>query len=341
MTTDEHYVTGMTLSQFYHGAHSLGLDVDKALQQAQLTPAHLGPTARVPESGYEKFLLMLMEAGRTPCFGIEIGDQLMLPLYGPLTTLLLNVPTLADSIENFSRFCSLATGNCGGMQCHRTTEGMLLTTSMIHTHPQVRQHVAECVAVMLIKLLRLASAKPDLSFHHLCFEHSLRNQDTQSRLNQLMGCPIQWESSSNSIFIDRQTHELRLLGQGSELLTTAQQQAQQIMAELQGSHPWLDTVKWQIKDLMLTGTPHRELVADRLGISTRTLNRRLEEFGLSWQTLLNDIRYQQATCYLETTDLPVAQIASRLGFRDTRAFQRRFKCWTGMTPSDFRSRHLN
>ncbi|MEE3321314.1 MAG: helix-turn-helix domain-containing protein [Pseudomonadota bacterium] len=51
---------------------------------------------------------------------------------------------------------------------------------------------------------------------------------------------------------------------------------------------------------------------------------------------MDDTRQQLAQDYLTITDMTVAEISQRLGFSDTRSFQRRFQQWTGMPPSQFR-----
>jgi AraC-like DNA-binding protein len=86
------------------------------------------------------------------------------------------------------------------------------------------------------------------------------------------------------------------------------------------------------------GTPRRELVASRLGISASTLDRRLKQADMTWQGLLDGLRAQLAIEYLSDPLLTVSDASAKLGFADLRAFQRRFKRWTGMTPSEFRTR---
>jgi len=91
---------------------------------------------------------------------------------------------------------------------------------------------------------------------------------------------------------------------------------------------------------MLSGAPRRDVVAGRLGISTRTLDRRLQSAGIGWQELLDGLRVQLAIEYLADQELTVTQIAQKLGFTEIRAFQRRFKTWTGMTPSTYRKQRI-
>jgi AraC-like DNA-binding protein len=77
-------------------------------------------------------------------------------------------------------------------------------------------------------------------------------------------------------------------------------------------------------------------MAAHLGISLRTLHRRLAEDNYSYQTLLNDMRRSLAIEFLENTRLPIEQVAERIGFSDAASFRRSLKKWTGNSPSAYR-----
>jgi AraC-like DNA-binding protein len=82
--------------------------------------------------------------------------------------------------------------------------------------------------------------------------------------------------------------------------------------------------------------PTAATVALQLHMSESTLQRRLALEGCRYQQLLDQVRYRLAKEYLVGTILPVAEIASLLGFSDTTNFRRAFKRWSDTTPSDFR-----
>ncbi|MEH3145444.1 MAG: AraC family transcriptional regulator ligand-binding domain-containing protein [Methylobacterium frigidaeris] len=77
-------------------------------------------------------------------------------------------------------------------------------------------------------------------------------------------------------------------------------------------------------------------VASALGMSTRTLGRRLAEEGISFRSILEQIRADLAVRYVRDTTMPISQIAWRLGYRDPSAFIVAFKRWTGRPPSAVR-----
>jgi AraC-like DNA-binding protein len=79
-------------------------------------------------------------------------------------------------------------------------------------------------------------------------------------------------------------------------------------------------------------------IAGDLGLSLRTLHRRLADEGLSYQSIVDSMRQSVATELLENTRMGLDQIAARVGFADATSFRKAFKKWTGRSPSDFRPR---
>ncbi|MBL8956151.1 MAG: AraC family transcriptional regulator ligand-binding domain-containing protein [Myxococcaceae bacterium] len=80
-----------------------------------------------------------------------------------------------------------------------------------------------------------------------------------------------------------------------------------------------------------------ETVADALEMSPRTLQRRLEGEGTSFQEVLDGVREQLAMSYLVNDSLTVSEIAYLLGYSELRAFDRAFRRWTGKTPVAWRN----
>lgn len=86
-----------------------------------------------------------------------------------------------------------------------------------------------------------------------------------------------------------------------------------------------------------TPPPSREQLADMIGVSTRTLARRLKAAGTSYAALLRRVQSERARNYLRHTTVPVAEVAERMGYADAAAFTRAFQSWTGTTPARWRA----
>ena len=82
------------------------------------------------------------------------------------------------------------------------------------------------------------------------------------------------------------------------------------------------------------------MIADIVGLSTRSLQRVMKKHDISYNALLNTARQQYAETQLKNPEVKISDIAYQLGYNDTAHFTRAFKRWTGMTPSQYRnSRH--
>ena len=92
----------------------------------------------------------------------------------------------------------------------------------------------------------------------------------------------------------------------------------------------------QVSQALSGGVPAVADVAGGLGMSARTLQRRLAGRGHSYQTLVDEARRQLARRLLQETDYALAEIAFMTGFSEQSAFTRAFKRWAGQTPRSFR-----
>ena len=82
-----------------------------------------------------------------------------------------------------------------------------------------------------------------------------------------------------------------------------------------------------------------QAIAEDLGMSARTLHRRLQAEGISYQELLDQVRLDIAAAQLASGRHSIVSIAERVGFSQPSTFHRAFKSWTGLTPAEYQQRH--
>lgn len=133
-----------------------------------------------------------------------------------------------------------------------------------------------------------------------------------------------WRLNSPLPTADQQRHD-RLCRQIDRLLQT------------EGSaDTWIEWVSCEVVKAMHEGRDSAERTASRLGISRRTLVRRLREHGTSYSKVLQEVRHRTALHYLHNTELSAEDIAVLLGYAECAPFIRAFRRWSGRTPQAYR-----
>jgi AraC-like DNA-binding protein len=112
--------------------------------------------------------------------------------------------------------------------------------------------------------------------------------------------------------------------------------AERLLAALAPGEGVVEQVRAQVVASLKDGPLAAVDLAARMGITRRTLTRRLQREGTSFTALLDDVRRQAAQHYLDASDHSVEDIAFLLGFSESSAFVRAFKRWHGMAPTSYR-----
>ena len=114
---------------------------------------------------------------------------------------------------------------------------------------------------------------------------------------------------------------------------------QRRLTTLEAQAPLAERVRSQLLESLPSGDASIDVVARRLGLSARTLQRRLTNEGGSYKEIVRHTREQLARHYLTNTNLGYAEIAFLIGFEEPSSFFRAFREWTGSTPESVRLSH--
>lgn len=88
---------------------------------------------------------------------------------------------------------------------------------------------------------------------------------------------------------------------------------------------------------MPSGGVSNEKVAQKLNMSTRTLQRKLKASHTTFRTLLDEVRHEFAANYIQDSTFSLMEIAFVLGYSEYSSFSRAYKSWTGISPSEIRN----
>lgn len=112
------------------------------------------------------------------------------------------------------------------------------------------------------------------------------------------------------------------------------------LTKVEASSALSERVRSVLLESLPSGEASIEITARRLGLSARTLQRRLRPEGSSYKEIVRRTREQLAHHYLTNTDLPYVEIGFLLGYEELSSFFRAFRAWTGRTPESVRLAHV-
>ncbi|RED59353.1 helix-turn-helix transcriptional regulator [Cohnella lupini] len=160
-----------------------------------------------------------------------------------------------------------------------------------------------------------------------------------SALEAYFGCNVRIGSTCNRLTLHRSDLDRPFVSYNEELLEILTPVLDRTLDEQQRDRSITETVKWIIKLSLTGGIPDIQAVARELGMSDRTLQRRLTDENTSFKRLLTQARHEQAREYLADPTLDIKEVAFLIGYEDQNSFYRAFRRWEGVTPSNWRSVH--
>jgi AraC-like DNA-binding protein len=145
----------------------------------------------------------------------------------------------------------------------------------------------------------------------------------------LFRCALEFGAGENSATFPLDAMTRSNPDADSALAATLELHAERMLERLPRGDSILDQLRVHLAKNLANGATDLGQVARSLGLSDRTLRRRLQECGTHFQAVLDGVRAQQAEAYLAGTDLAVDEIAFLLGFSEASAFRRAYRRWNG------------
>jgi len=243
-------------------------------------------------------------------------------------------PTITDFVKNVTRYRRVFS-DAIELDCD-----MLESNGILKWHFSVpvkvkRRQLVEFAASGLIHALREA-ADVELSPELVSFRHA-RNANTDG-FERYFGCEVRFGASGNSFRFRTGDLALPLVTADDELFRVLRNCCEHALQIKARNVPLLVVeVEHAISDRLTSGEATQEDVARALGMSPRTLSRRLADEGTTFFQTLEGLRKALAMNYLRDSSLALAEIAYLLGYSGAGSFSDAFKRWTGETPGQFRN----
>jgi AraC-like DNA-binding protein len=150
------------------------------------------------------------------------------------------------------------------------------------------------------------------------------------------GCPVLSGAPQNAIVFRAADAERPFVTRNAELLAMLAPQFEEELRQESKDENFLERVRIAIQQKLTGQRPTIEDIADALHVSARTMQRRLQEEGSSFQRILEEARHQLARHYLNNSVLELNEAAYLLGYNDSNSFVRAFRSWEGIPPARWR-----
>jgi AraC-like DNA-binding protein len=150
------------------------------------------------------------------------------------------------------------------------------------------------------------------------------------------GCPAECGAPRNAIVFRATDAERPFVTRNAELLAMLAPQFEEELKLGNKDENFVERVRIAVQQKLTGRRPTIEDIADALHISSRTLQRRLQDEGSGFQRVLDKARHQLARHYLNNSVLELSEAAYLLGYEDGNSFVRAFRNWEGVPPARWR-----
>jgi AraC-like DNA-binding protein len=311
-----------------------GWPVPDLVRQAGLaTEAAASFSAGVPVLKLVQLMLAVSERAEERAVGIEIGWRMPPTTFGSLGNAMLASATARDALDLCLRYWRLLARGLS-LQVSRQDDRCVLTFSqLLPAQGRLRSLMVESTLASVYRglLALMPGAAAHLEVWFDTPEPPYAAQVRERMPGVRFGMPL-LQCRLPDALLDTPLPMASVVGRQAALQQCERE------AQLLNLPETLGLRVQKELGIDAAGFPGLEQIAERLGMTARTLRRRLQEEGTSYSRLLDEARCRDAVRLLDNPALEVAQVAELLGYNDSANFTRAFRKWTGMTPSQCRLR---
>ena len=314
-------------------AMEAGVDIEPLLKRSGLTKQQAkNPAARVAVRNQIKFLNLVADVLHDDFLGIRLAQNFDLRELGLLYYVQASSGTLSEALQRVARYSSIM--NEGVRLTCRKRKDISMTFEYRGVSRLGDRHQIEFFVTTLLRLCRQLAGR-QLSPSRVKLVH--RRTELPATFKALFGCDIVFGSDADEVVYPQLVKSLPIANADPYLDSLLLKYCDDALSKRRGlPGTWRLRVENAIAPLLPHGQADMPEVAQRLGMGRRTLARRLESEGLTFVEVLDGLRFDLAKRYLREPDMPIAEVAWLLGYRETSAFNHAFKRWTGKSPKQVR-----
>ena len=326
--------TGFAARQAIAALRKRNIEVAPLLRRVGLSEGDLdNRQRRISADAQAKLLECAAEALGDSAFGLHLAQQANLREAGLLFYVTSAARTLGETLPLYERYCRIV-NEAVRVKPFRIQNGLIVEINFVGLS---RHHFRQNVEFVLAANLRGMRENVGRNVRPIgvTFAHP-RNSNLQE-FERFFGCPVEYGSASDQWSFSNETLAMPHLFEDSYLLATLQPFCDQAARERNTTVGTLrSSVENQLQKLLPQGKANRSAVARAVGMSERTLSRKLAAEGTTYDELVDQLRRSLAFQYIKAPTISVSQIAWLLGYEGATSFNHAFVRWTGRSPSSVR-----
>jgi AraC-like DNA-binding protein len=275
----------------------------------------------------------VMERSADPTIPLAVGEAIPFGTFEVVDYLASACDTMGEGLERIARYFALITPNMR-WEVDGASDSPSVSLLARHDHAEGRLIFLQFTLGVTFGRFR-SLLEGAFQFERVALPFPAP-QD-RSRHEAFFACPVRYDADAARCWFSPSIWRAPLQRREPVLRDILERHARERLANLEAEHDPLATIRLALREQLADGSPKLEVVAKRVAMSTRTLQRRLRDAGTSFVALVEQERQAAATAYLRDPNLAVTDIAFLLGYSEASAFVRAFKRWTGKTPKQHRS----
>jgi AraC-like DNA-binding protein len=319
---------------FWRAVERAGLSPAALLRQARLPATlHISEDAWVNTAQYFELWQALEELSGDPAIGLHINMAADTTVHPPATMSAFFAKDFRDGLNRLARFKRL----CTPEELHVIERDGEAFVSFDWIHA-VGPEPDVAVDVTFAAILELGRRGTGRHIVPLRVEMT-RAGPTTSAHREYFGAPITFGAPKNQLVLRADDLDRPFAGHNPEVLAILTPALLASLDEIDAQSSLSEQVKIVLKRRLASGKPELSDVANVLGMSERTLQRRISDSGTSFRLLLEASRQELAREMLASGANAIDEIAYLLGYQDTSSFYRAFREWEGVTPARWREQN--
>jgi len=313
---------------------SAGVEVAPLLKRAGLTPEVIADSEeRLSVRSQVALLDEAAVALKDDGLGFTLAREFDPRELGLLYYVMASSQTLGDALKRVARYSKIT--NDAVVVGYREGNRLTISLSYSGVPRHSDRHQIEFCMFAVFRLCRVLTGQ-NLVPQHFWISH--HRSGANSEMARFVGTKVEFGADKDEFHLTLDARELPLIHADTHLNDLLLKYCEAALADRRGDMSQFRTrVENEISSLLPHGRVLVEDVARNIGMSERTLARKLSDEGLNFTEILQQLRRDLAVRYLDDRKLHVSKIAWLLGFNEVSAFTHAFKRWTGKTPREMRT----